>query len=88
MILLEKIDILVTLDITNINWKNCNYIMKYVFFKMLMAKVIKLYQFSKNEFFNRYCFFLNIIELSQISYIFLELLEFFQQITKRIFETI
>lgn len=34
MILLEKIDILVTLDITNINWKNCNYIMKYVFFLM------------------------------------------------------
>lgn len=33
MILLEKIDILVTLNIiNNINWKNCNYIMKYVFF--------------------------------------------------------
>lgn len=33
-----------------------------------MAKVIKLYQFSKNEFFNRYCFFLNIIAISDILY--------------------
>lgn len=58
-----------------------------------MAKVIKIIKviyinFQKMNFSIDTAFFKNIIELSQISYIFLELLEFFQQITKRIFETI
>lgn len=58
--------------------------MKYVFLNVniKIIKIIKVYQFSKNEFFSR-CF-----KYWAISNTFLELLEFFQQITKRIFETI